>query len=83
MLGETRRISGFHDLKALLTLALAVKNGSPLMPIDAKAPSQGYAVPLLINQERVPPPLKSADEPTAAVEHPWKQTISVCSASCT
>jgi hypothetical protein len=55
VLGATRRISGFHDLKALLTLALATKNGSPLMPIDVKAPSQGYAVPILINQERFPP----------------------------
>jgi hypothetical protein len=32
VLGATRRISGFHDLKALLTLALAAKNGSALMP---------------------------------------------------
>jgi hypothetical protein len=49
--------SGFHDLKALLTLALAAKNGSPnrRCGLNGKAPIQGYAVPILIDQERLPP----------------------------
>ena len=57
VLGATRRISGFHNMKALLTLALTAKNGSPNRPcgVNKKAPIQGYAVPILIDQEPFSP----------------------------